>query len=363
MKEEMFKLYNHFFKTGNIPSTQKLGVILCLPKYTAVNRVKDYRPLTLLNTDHKIYSRILANGLKPTLRTIIHDSQYSAIPERNIIDAASAIRDIIAAGTDTRYGICLMVLDFARAFDKISHTYMKRMLTKYNYGHKISTAILSLYENAKSCIAINGHCTNNLEINCSIRQGCPRSSILYALTLNPFLHLINKHLKGLEIGPDKRKVTCVAYADDVTVILTDPTDVRKLQHILHVYEQATGATLNWDKTSGVLFGRWDTTQDIGGARYTETAKILGIHFGTNIGETIDNTWKDKVQKVRQCVNNNNLRKMDINQRMQCCNIWFLSKIWYAAQIIPISNKYAQQLTTSITQYIWSGWIFRVPAST
>jgi hypothetical protein len=145
------------------------------------------------------------------------------------------------------------------------------------------------YMETQSCIAINGHCTNNLGINCSIRQGCPLSSILYVLALNPFLHLINKHLKGLEIGPNKRKVTCVAYADDVTVILTNPTDVRKLQRILQLYEQATGATLNWDKTSGVPIGRWDTTQDIGGARYTETTKILGIYFGTNIGKTIDNT--------------------------------------------------------------------------
>jgi mannosylglycoprotein endo-beta-mannosidase len=80
MKDDMFKLYNHFFQTGDIPTTQKMGVIVCLPKHTVVKRVKDYRPLTLLNTDHKIYSRILANRLKSTLRIVIHDSQYSAIP-------------------------------------------------------------------------------------------------------------------------------------------------------------------------------------------------------------------------------------------------------------------------------------------
>jgi hypothetical protein len=113
--------------------------------------------------------------MKLTLHKVIQESQYSAIPERNIIDAAAAIRDIIAAGTETRYGICLMALDFTRAFDKISHTYLKRMLHSFNYGHRITRAIMSLYMNAQSFIAINGHITNTLPILSSIRQGCPMS--------------------------------------------------------------------------------------------------------------------------------------------------------------------------------------------
>jgi hypothetical protein len=130
-----------------------------------------------------------------------------------------------------------------------------------------------------------------------------------------------------------------------------------------VYEQATGATINWGKSSGVPIGRWDQTRDIGGARYKEDTEILGIYFGTTIGKTIDNTWQEKVQKIRHCMKDCNIRKLDINQRLRFSNTWYLSEIWYAAQIIPIIDKYAQQLTTTILQYIWRGWIFCVPVST
>jgi hypothetical protein len=110
-------------------------------------------------------------------------------------------------------------------------------------------------------------------------------------------------------------------------------------------------------------GRWDATQDIGELRYKEYTKILGIYFGTTIGKTIDNSWQEKAQKIRHCMKDCTTRKLDINQRLRICNTWYLSKIRYAAQIIPITDNYVQKITTSILTYIWRGWIFRVPAST
>jgi len=44
---------------------------------------------------------------------------------------------------------------------------------------------------------------------------------------------------GLRPDNEAQKVIVTAYADDVTIILTDPTDILLLQNILHTYEQAT----------------------------------------------------------------------------------------------------------------------------
>jgi hypothetical protein len=257
MSDDMTQLYNNFFHSGTVLSIQTRGIIVCLPKHNEPERVKDDRPLTLLNADHKIYTRILANRLKPTLKDIIHDNQYSAVPGRNIIDATTALRDIIAAAIGTQRAICLMVLDFKRAFDKISHTYLHRQFRQYNYGDKLQKAIKSLYTNAQPTITINGRYASDIPIQCSIRQACPLGSILYALILNPFIILVNKHLQGLNIGNDNRRVACIAYADDVTVIITGQQDVKKLSRILQIYEQATGAMVNWDKTCALPIGRWD----------------------------------------------------------------------------------------------------------
>jgi hypothetical protein len=86
--------------------------------------------------------------------------------------------------------------------------------------------------------------------------------------------LLHKHLQGLNIGHGKRKVTSVAYADDVTVILTNQKDTQTLKPILTIHEKATGATINWAKSSALPIGRWDATQDTGEVRYKEDTKNL-----------------------------------------------------------------------------------------
>lgn len=84
--EELLNMYNDLLTTGHVPPIQTRGVIVCLPKKNKPQTVQDYRPLTLLNTDYKLYARILANRIKPTLNDV-HATQYSAVTGRNILDA------------------------------------------------------------------------------------------------------------------------------------------------------------------------------------------------------------------------------------------------------------------------------------
>jgi hypothetical protein len=110
-------------------------------------------------------------------------------------------------------------------------------------------------------------------------------------------------------------------------------------------------------------GRWGQTRELHGIRYNTTAKILGIYIGTTIASTIELTWKDKTHKIQGSIKHSTTSKLDLQQRIRVSTIWFLAKIWDAAQIIPIPDKYSQQIISYIIAYLWAGWIFRVPLST
>ena len=81
---------------------------------------------------------------------------------------------------------------------------------------------------------------------------------LYTLCLNPLLHILEEKLAGVAIGRGRSKPVTVAYADDVTVLLTTSADVHKLQDTLHVYEEATGTRINTHKSRALAVGEWDT---------------------------------------------------------------------------------------------------------
>jgi hypothetical protein len=123
VKEDLTIMYNTC-QTGRMTSAQKQGITVCIPKKDAPTQVKNYRPLTLLNAEYKIYARVLANRMEFTLHTVLHPNQYSCAQGRTILDATAGLRGIIACGTLSPRGLCLLALDFAQAFDKLSHEYL-----------------------------------------------------------------------------------------------------------------------------------------------------------------------------------------------------------------------------------------------
>ena len=157
------------------------------------------------------------------------------------------------------------------------------MLREYRYGAGITRAIVSLYEHATSRVAINGR----------------QSSILYALAVNPFILLLNKHLQGLQID-HQNTVVCVAYADDNTIVITNKRDLQILQRLITIYEKATGARINWEKAKALPIGNWDRKQQLLGIQYTTVATILGITFGTYVGGAhldTENTTDPRKHKI------------------------------------------------------------------
>jgi len=69
IKLDFFHIINCMYLNGTIMANQLHGHIIYLPKKDHPNRTDDYRPLTLMNTDYMIMTRIIANRLKPEFRT------------------------------------------------------------------------------------------------------------------------------------------------------------------------------------------------------------------------------------------------------------------------------------------------------
>ena len=70
----MMDVMNHTYKHGSQTDAQKSGTLECLPKKTAPGDPDDYRPLTLLNADHKLLTRIIANRLQSWMSDILQPS-------------------------------------------------------------------------------------------------------------------------------------------------------------------------------------------------------------------------------------------------------------------------------------------------
>jgi len=258
VKDDMLIMFNQMYSTGNIEERQKHVIVVCIPKTTAPRTPADYRPISLLNTDYKILGRIVASGLRPILAELLHPSQHGGVQGGGIFDAVAAIRDAIAYAEKTQTPLRVLSLDFTEAFDRISHTYLSKLLAVYSFSTKFIALIKNMYDQAYSSIHINGHTTCPIPIQCGVRQGCPLSTFLFALCLTPLLWLLDQTQSGIRIGRGTR-TAIVAYANDIILLVADPKDIPALAEALRMYEKATGACLNIRKSKAMAAGSWNTT--------------------------------------------------------------------------------------------------------
>jgi len=113
-----------------------------------------------------------------------------------------------------------------------------------------------MYEHATASIQINGALAGPIPILSAVRQGCPLSIALYALCVHHLLRTLEDRLTGINIGKRGQRISVLAYADDITVFLTQREDIEKVNQAIRTYERATGTQLNPNKSRALAVGGW-----------------------------------------------------------------------------------------------------------
>ena len=85
IKTLLLNLMRHFFEHKHIRQNHLMGIITCIPKGDKLrNKLKNWRPITLLNSIYKFYSGIWANRIKKKLPKLIGNSQTGFVQNRFI---------------------------------------------------------------------------------------------------------------------------------------------------------------------------------------------------------------------------------------------------------------------------------------
>lgn len=80
----LLKSFNESFNKNELTTSQKQGILSLLYKKGDPLNLKNWRPITLLNTDYKILARCLAQRMKAVLPQIINSDQNGFIKGRYI---------------------------------------------------------------------------------------------------------------------------------------------------------------------------------------------------------------------------------------------------------------------------------------
>ena len=85
------------FEHKELPISQRLGIISCLPKGDKPRQfLKNWRPITLLNVFYKIISSCISSRIRSTLDNLISETQSGFMKGRYIGENTRFIYDLMA---------------------------------------------------------------------------------------------------------------------------------------------------------------------------------------------------------------------------------------------------------------------------
>ena len=172
--------------------TQKQAILKLLYKKAERDDLKNWRPISLLCSDYKIITKSLANRLQLVLHEIIKVDQTCGIPGRSIFSNLRLYRNVISHAQQKRLCGFFIALDQEKAFDRVRHDFLLKVMEKFSFGATFINWIKTIYSQNESFVLLNGYLSLPINIHRGVRQGCPLSALLYLLTAEVLAEIIRQ---------------------------------------------------------------------------------------------------------------------------------------------------------------------------
>lgn len=351
LRQFLYKALRGCIHRKELMTSMKQGLITLIPKTGKDKRILDnLRPITLLNTDYKIFSGAVAFRLKEGISSIISETQSGFLKNRSIHNNIRLVLDLLEYKNEIDGGGFLLFLDFYKAFDRVEHPFIIKTLHKFGFGKKFLNIIGMLYNEINSSVALGHGTCSRFQIKRGIRQGCGSSPLLFIMVAEMLSLLIkNSDIEGLEVMG--RLITISQLADDTTLFLKNADQIPLALQAINHFSKASGLQLNLDKCE-ILTLHEHPLQPIYNIKVKKEAKYLGIVISKD--DTVSeqkNIWVN-IDKCKSILNRWSQRDLSIFGRILLTKMDSLSRLIYPAFSLPLKDKMIKQINSINFNFIW-----------
>lgn len=376
-------MFNFVFKSEKFPESWSEGFIVPVPKKGNLNKVDNYRGITLLSTLGKLFTRILNNRLyfwADCYGVLIENQMgfragYSTVDNMFVLNAL--IDTILGQG---RKLYCAFI-DFKKAFDYVNRDCLWYKQLKSGVKGTMFNIIRNMYTNVKSRVKFMGNLSSSFECCLGVRQGESLSPFLFSIFINDMeTELIRKGTTGITCND--LKLCMLLYADDSVILAESSEGLQDGLDYLHDYCQRWKLTVNTAKTKVLVFARsnrlsHDDHWFYGDQRIDVVNKFcyLGLVFSTSGNFRIaQHTLAEQARKAIFSLKNQTKQFYDLKPELMCMLfdrvivpiLLYGSEIWGLNNVDEIERVHVQfckqilHLRLSTASYFVYGELGRYP---
>ena len=303
------KTLNEGADHGALHPTATEGIISVLYKKKERTDPRNYRPITLLNGDYKILTRILTQRMNTAVLQFVSPQQNGFVPGGFLPENLMQLKLIQAWIEDEDEEAFLVFLDMEKAFDRCSWQYLMAALEKIGFDKNFINYVSLFYSHdhpPTRQLSMNGTLGPSFPLHSGVAQGCPCSPLLFLVVTEALTRLImnDESIEGVTINGTQHKIS--QYADDSTLIPRNVRDWTRMEAHLQTWCEATAMKENATKREGQLLGKLNRQRArapkgiIHQDKWVadgDSIRALGVPMGNAL--RLDAWWASKYREVKQ----------------------------------------------------------------
>ena len=365
-------VYNRSRKIGRMPKHMNDGLVTLLYKKGTRVDVRNYRPITLLNGDYKILTRILAKRSLKLVTQFVSEEQIGFVPNTFIAESAMFIQ-LMQAHLDTvDDGGVMMFLDMEKAFDRVSWRFLKRALVALRFTSQYTSWIDLLYSDKYAPsrrVYTNGKLSEPYQIHVGTAQGCPLSPLLFLPIMEAFTRLVkaDNKLEGIRIGDTEYRIR--HFADDTFGLLRNEHQIPRFSELIDVFCNGTNMRENKSKREFVAIGNkshldpiyfpgrkeWCSEKGkVINVGWTEPGQFL-ISLGTPIGNKFDvmDFLKGRYGKAKSVLSNiKRVQSKSTNGKHKILNAHYYGRFRFYLWTLLFPSMLNQAIEQDARAFLW-----------
>jgi ribonuclease HI/exonuclease III len=358
------RVYNGIIMGDPLPASFGHAVIIPLKKKGDSPNAMDYRPISLLQTSYKIFTRIWAERVQQSLGTVINGDQNGFVRGRNMSNniriVTATLRSAYAnPGERIADAPALVLLDYAKAYDTLDRNYVQLALAAFGYDTAFIHLVKRLHATTNASFLVNGDLSRPRAVHTGIRQGCPLAPLLFLIAAETLKHAIDQTegIRGIDItGPHVRvEHKFSAFVDDSVVFLRQGRMQHNMDVTLAEFAALSGLRVQPTKSFAISLNTAVTDTTLGAypvLQHGDAARYLGILIGTGDLHTVN--WETRLDKLEKRLNCAAAVTASIPDRVLIWNAIGVASVRFLGKYYLPSASACKRIENIQRQYIWHG---------
>ena len=362
----LWSLLRVVWRKGTVPKCWQVAEGCLAPKEKNSKTINQFRTISLLSVEGKIFFSILAKRLTTYMlgnKYVDTSVQKGGIPGfSGCVEHTSALTQLLHEARIDHKDLTVVWLDLANAYGSIPHQLIKTALQHYHIPDSARNLIMSNFSDIHLRFSCNEFTTNWIQLEMWIVTGCTISVILFVMGMNMIIKTAERESRGPKTNTGIRLPSNRGFMDDMTVTTESHIQARWILKSLE--ETTTWARMRFKptKSRSLVVKKGKVTSRFKLCIQNEEIPSLEDNPIKCLGKWFDSTLKDtgRQSMVRQQAEEG-LRRIDKSELPGKFKAWIfqhglLPRLMWPLMVNEIPISTVEKLEQLVSKHLrrWLG---------